>query len=789
MTTPTAYRFGDFRLDTAIRTLQRGTDPVVLPPKVFDCVAYLIDHRERAVGRDELIAAVWGKVVVGDGVLGQTILLARKALDDTGREQQVIRTVPRFGYHWLARVETDAADAAAVSPPPMPAADECHDADRLASTLPPSPPHRRPPWRIAAVATACAIAVAAGLASMRPRATSGGDTAGFASAAPKAILVLPVTVSGDDEASWIRFGVMDLIASRLRAAGQEVVPSDNVVALARAYDRAAVDPVQRAILADAAGAALVIEPHAEAREGRWRVTLRAVHGAAVPAAIGEGADVLAAARSAGDRFAAAIGLAPVQNGPAGDPLLQQIEAALLEDRNDRVRALIDQAPAERREQPLLRFQRARAEFQTGDFDAARTTLSRIASDVPPTVDAVLHARALNALAGIELQRSRPAAAMPDLDRAIELLARERAYGPLGKAYNNRAAAHAALHDHAAAQADLAQARIALATAGDALGLAIVDANVGAGAVTRERFAEAVPILSGASERFAMFRAHAPELNARVNLAEAQLALLDPVAALANEARIRGLVEQVNNPSWRRAADLVRVEVLSASGRRREAAALLLQVRREAETQNDAIALSRAQAIAARDALDGGDATRAEHEAAAALAGPAGALDARQTGMARLVRLRALRTLGRTAEADDALDAMQAWARQDGSPTARLHASLAVAEGAAEVSAPMARTAFEEALDVAERERVPVDLVRVGRSYVAWLMRQRDFARASVVVEGIAAWTDRDYDAAVLQLRLFHALRNPAAWPAALEKARALAGERTVPAELARAPEA
>lgn len=784
----TTYRFGDFRLHIATRTLRRGTETVALAPKVFDCVAYLIDHRERAVGRDELIAAVWGRIDVGDGVLGQTILQARKALDDTGREQQIIRTVPRFGYHWLAGVDVDEAEPAAPPPPPpwlqrRPRRGRAH--------RPPSPPRtplgpsRR--WLAAALA-AVALAGTAGLVSMAPHRAQGEAAARAVSSPAKAALVLPVAVVGGEEEGWIRFGVMDLIAGRLRAAGQEVVPSDNVVALARAYERAAVDPAQRAAFAAAAGAALMIQARAQAQDGRWRVTLRVVHGAAVPAAVGEGADVLAAARSAGDRFAASLGLAPVRDDRIDDPLPQQIEAALLEDRTERARELLEQVPAEIRERPLLRFQRARAQFQSGEFDAARATLSRLAAEVPPSVDAVLHARALNALAGIELQRDQPAAALPDLDRAIDLLARERAYGPLGKAYNNRAAAHGALHEHAAAQADLAQARIALATAGDALGLAILDSNAGAAAVARDRFAEAVPILAGAIERFATFRAPAVELNARANLADAQLALLDAAAALAHESRMRDLAEQIDDPLRRRAAELVRVEVLNANGRLRDAAELLLQVRRAAEAQTDTTALARAQAIAARTALDAGDATLAEREAAAALAAPAAALDTRQAAATRWVRIRALTALGRPADADAALAAMQAWARQDGAPAARVHASLAAAERLAEGPAAAARAAFEAALDQAEAERVPLDLMRVGRSYATWLMQQRDYPRASVVAEGLAAWTDRDYEAALLQLRVFHALHNPAAWPAALQRARALAGERLVPAELTRPPD-
>src|SRR3546814_7765983 len=60
------YRFGDYRVCPAARELEFRDELVVLSPKVFDCLAYLIEHRERAVGRDELISAVWGKLDVSD---------------------------------------------------------------------------------------------------------------------------------------------------------------------------------------------------------------------------------------------------------------------------------------------------------------------------------------------------------------------------------------------------------------------------------------------------------------------------------------------------------------------------------------------------------------------------------------------------------------------------------------------------------------------------------------------------------------------------------------------------
>ncbi|HEX5122536.1 MAG TPA: transcriptional regulator, partial [Rhodanobacteraceae bacterium] len=121
---PREYRFGDFRLAPAARELWQGDQLVALPPKSLDCVIYLVEHRERAVGRDELISAVWGRTAVSDDVLAQTLLRARRAVGDTGNDQRAIRTVPRFGYRWISPVEERAPETQAPSgafaetPPP-----------------------------------------------------------------------------------------------------------------------------------------------------------------------------------------------------------------------------------------------------------------------------------------------------------------------------------------------------------------------------------------------------------------------------------------------------------------------------------------------------------------------------------------------------------------------------------------------------------------------------------------------------------------------------------------------
>ena len=224
------HRFGDFRLVPATRSLHRGDEELTLPAKAFDCTVYLVEHRERAVGRDELIAAVWDKIDVSDGVLGQTILVARCALDDTCREQTVIRTLLRFGYQWVAPTETIAqSDVGALdvaTAAPATGADGSGPSARAApgeadpARAPPQPQPR--PWR-------------------HPRARMVAFDRGAhreTGAISTMVLVLPVAVSGDGEASlWMRLGVMDLIAGRLRSAGQGAVAPVRRATLAAGNDR------------------------------------------------------------------------------------------------------------------------------------------------------------------------------------------------------------------------------------------------------------------------------------------------------------------------------------------------------------------------------------------------------------------------------------------------------------------------------------------------------------------------------------------------------------------------
>ena len=405
------YRFGDFRLVPATRELWRGDSPVAVPPRAFDCIVYLVEHRERAVGRDELIAAVWGRTETGDGTLGQTVLAARRALEDTGKEQHVIRTVFRFGYHWVAAVAVTeempleglegAAATSARSAAEESTSDrvDSHDStDAQTALLANEPARNRNVRRLVFAALSLLVLCALVFAVLRWHERSGpSSAANTATQSRNAIaLVLPVTVTADTGHDWVRLGLMDLIGGRLRAAGLPVVPSDNVVALTSSASGGADGAIDIAALTRATGANLVIAANAEMIGGRWRVTLRSVHGREPPLlAVGEASDVLAAARTASEHLAQQLGYAPVPAAAVAetDPLAlanlsQQIEAAMLSDRLDAARALIASATPAQREQPEIRLRLAQIDYQAGDFDSAEAGFNAVAKSASVEQDAV-----------------------------------------------------------------------------------------------------------------------------------------------------------------------------------------------------------------------------------------------------------------------------------------------------------------------------------------------------------------------------------------------------------------
>jgi DNA-binding winged helix-turn-helix (wHTH) protein len=98
------YTLGDYTLDTQRYELCRVGIPLQLQPKVFELLAYLIQHRDRVVTRQALFDALWPEQFVSDDALEWVIAVERRAVGDNGRAQRVIKTVRGRGYRFVAPI-------------------------------------------------------------------------------------------------------------------------------------------------------------------------------------------------------------------------------------------------------------------------------------------------------------------------------------------------------------------------------------------------------------------------------------------------------------------------------------------------------------------------------------------------------------------------------------------------------------------------------------------------------------------------------------------------------------
>ena len=99
------FCFEDQTLDPMRRELSRGGRAVTLEPKVFDLLLYLVEHRDRLVTKDDLIAHVWEGRIVSDSAVSSAVAAARKAIGDSAHDQRLIRTNARRGFRFVGSVQ------------------------------------------------------------------------------------------------------------------------------------------------------------------------------------------------------------------------------------------------------------------------------------------------------------------------------------------------------------------------------------------------------------------------------------------------------------------------------------------------------------------------------------------------------------------------------------------------------------------------------------------------------------------------------------------------------------
>ncbi len=111
-------RFDDFRLDPAALQAFRNDIPLESSPQVVEVLAYLIDHRDRIVTRQELLERFWPRAGTGgDTALNTCIRRVRNLLEDDADTPRYIQTRPRAGYRFIGTLHDDVAMDMPPSPP------------------------------------------------------------------------------------------------------------------------------------------------------------------------------------------------------------------------------------------------------------------------------------------------------------------------------------------------------------------------------------------------------------------------------------------------------------------------------------------------------------------------------------------------------------------------------------------------------------------------------------------------------------------------------------------------
>jgi DNA-binding winged helix-turn-helix (wHTH) protein len=138
------YTFGEWELDVGRYELRSAGKSVKLEPQVFSVLAYLVEHRDRVVSKQELLTHLWPDQFIGDSALERCIMAARKAIGDSGGQQRFIKTFHRRGYRFVATVIERAApwtSSVSVAAPHEPVADAPHAPFALADAMTAEPSH------------------------------------------------------------------------------------------------------------------------------------------------------------------------------------------------------------------------------------------------------------------------------------------------------------------------------------------------------------------------------------------------------------------------------------------------------------------------------------------------------------------------------------------------------------------------------------------------------------------------------------------------------------------------
>jgi DNA-binding winged helix-turn-helix (wHTH) protein/tetratricopeptide (TPR) repeat protein len=770
----TIYQFGDFSLHPRSRELRRNGELLELPASGFDCLVYLLEHRERPVGKDELIAAVWGRTEVSESLLAQTIVRLRRALGDTGTEQRCIKTVPRVGYRWIADTKIISNGVGDMMQPPAPGD------GGIGAQSASDKPVTRSPWRRQLLWITPLLLMLIAVAGYWSWHASGPQPLPFNQGTT---IVLPAEIDAPEDWKWLRLGLMDLISSDLREARIPVESSQTVLDLLDQKDTEAQSRL--------ASFTWTIHPRVTQSGNVWTVHLKATNpDGRVWQAEASADNVMTTAHSANYLLLAQMGAAQPARPASSDARQQyvmRINAAALAGSTDAEQALIDNAPAEVKNTPEFEYAKSAFYCDQGMYEPCKQGLADLLQRLPAGTQPSLRGQALAHQWYVYYREHNYTQGENVLGQAIKLLQKQPDAGPLAFAYAQRAELEQIDGKFDQAASDFGLARVNYTLSGDTAGAYGIDESLADLSMQRGRFKQAIPTIQRAYEQYqqAGMRQFMPPL--LQDLVMAQKLLLQHSDELATTDRYWPFEQkhwQITEDVTRHMLTYARALALADNGRTADASHLLEQML--AEVKLDAKGEPGVQAVTevllARLALERGDTQTAETWISKVLAEQVleRDYDKRDYAQAWLVKVMVMQQGGKQEELKRTVTAMQTWAAALPEQsewidilTMRAQAVEAWSEGRHDQALSLLQQAISKADDLG----VPELIVDVGQAYTHALLGAGKLNEAVAISGQLATWGQLDWRAAWAQAAVYRGLGQSLPWEQYREKATALAGDR------------
>lgn len=694
METP-VFRFGEVVIDPRTREVRRGGETVAVQKRVFDLLLYLVTHRDRAVGKDELQERVWPGMIVTETALTRAVMKARRAVGDDSDRQAVIRTVHGHGYRFIAELDevprAEPAEGAAV-----PGAARGSVARAVGA------------WGVLGTVVLVSLVAVAALLMVNTGVSHGGR-----------IAVLPVADrTGDPDLAWAGLGLMSYV-NRLLAEGSssDTVPARQSMAAAEKLPAEPSDGDLQAVR-EALGASHLVHATLERSGERLVLGYRVAHaqGISPPNSL-TGEDATGLARELARAVISGLpgtGLRREFRSVSADPFVNEAYARgmALQLQGEIAKARDYFAVAVRQDPGLFwpRYELALTMRDMGELDAARDNLETLVERAAVSSDMQMRAAANNALAQVHWRQGE----FGQADSAY-LAAMEAA-----RAMGDPAAESVILVNRgilARIQGDLQEARRHLAAALAATertdtpdrasiyqSLGQVEWAAGELPLAMDYYRRAHDEFRAANDR----RGMAASLNAMARVQRRLGQFADAETNMLAAYRVR---RELGDYFGRFASLIALAELYVDQERWDEAAAhaerALALARQAADRSGMADALRARAAVA----LAAGDATAAAADLAVL---EDEYPDERDEPMQTLLTARLAMLEGRMAEAGDLLAGVLA----DGTPAARIDALDILATGAPSIGA--ARKYWQEALGIARDNH---ERGRSGRILLAMTRRE------------------------------------------------------------------